>query len=365
MLPWNYCPAVLAALIIAQLAAVALLAVNVLAQRRHRRCLSAVQLVAATMHMLNQSTFLAQHLGRNLSWCSQLVALGTTCFECVLVGALSVLICRSTCLVPTESRRRRVRSGMCALVVGAVVTTALSNVSGNENLDLRDDGLCVFDFDRAWNLVGKACLVVVYVWILVIFLVPLYRHMRTSRSLLLLGRQRQEYRPPVATHSHPSQTDSQCGRPISNITNNPSATTVALAMASSHDVSKPDPTPPPPDRLQAVVRALFIKIALAICTLVLTCTLSATGVLGSYDFIAFSLQNTAMVYASTLSLESFAGGLSGTNTSNHSASRHPPAAGQHRQQQQQPQLPRVRRSSVGSLDLSVRGNSAVNASDSV
>ncbi|KAL7749411.1 hypothetical protein RI367_005282 [Sorochytrium milnesiophthora] len=264
MLPWNYDPLVLSALIVFQVLSLALVAVNVAAARSQRSSLNYVQVLASMANALNQVWFLLQHVGRNLP-CPTIASIGGFIYLVFQAAALHVIIQRSTCLL-RKRKRKLVRCAMYFLLVAASVTIAVSNALRTWDNDLLAEGVCLSQLDRTWNNIGKACLVLVYLWILVVFLVPLFRHMRQMNSL----------QAPLPAQTQGGGKQGRRRRTA------------------------------PQQRLERVVYTLFIKIALAIVTLLTTAILGSLGLFGTYGYIEFSLQNTAVVYASTLALESFA-----------------------------------------------------------
>ncbi|KAL7752066.1 hypothetical protein RI367_002595 [Sorochytrium milnesiophthora] len=277
LLPWNYNPPVLATLIVAQVVAVLLFVINVRTARRQRRTLNYIQVCATLCHTLNQAWFLLQHLGRDLP-CWAVAIVGGVLYQAFEIPALHVIIYRSTCLLG-DRRRRLVRGGMYGLLAGASTSIALSNVFRMWDQRMLNQGVCSSTVSVGWNVSGKCYLVVVYLWILVIFLMPLLRHLRKMQRM-------------QAPPAPPTTGGSQAGS-LPNV--HPPSRRWAPATAKEESQRQ----------LRAVVHALFRKIIAVIATLVLTCILSAAGVFGNYSYIAFSLQNTAMVYASTLSLEPF------------------------------------------------------------
>ncbi|KAL7747827.1 hypothetical protein RI367_006762 [Sorochytrium milnesiophthora] len=265
MLPWNYNPPVLATLVISQIVAIALFVVNVKAARRQRTLLAAIQLLAATMHLILQAWFLYQHLGRNLP-CHITSIIGGTINRLFQLATVHVIIDRSTCLL-REGRRLAVRIGLYGMLLASSVAIDVSNVLRTWIPALLAQGVCSSTLNRPWNVAGKACLIILYVWILAIFLIPLLQHLQALQAMQAMRL--------------PSFSASSKGRPTSQ-----------GRMVS-------------PERLQEVVQALFLKIVLTIVTLLVTCILDAFDMFGNYGYIEFSLQHTVMLYASTLSMSSF------------------------------------------------------------
>ncbi|KAI9183303.1 hypothetical protein H9P43_004220 [Blastocladiella emersonii ATCC 22665] len=216
-----------------------------------RNRLNLLLVFGSGMNMLNQIYFLVMDVGRGLP-CSAIVTTGGVLYSSMVLSVTSVLVHRSTTLLPA-SQRRVVRAALFALILAGFSTIAASNALRKWNEDLIAVGVCSAIWNRTLNTVGKACLVVLYLVVLVVFVRPLYAHMRAVRRF-------------------------------------------------SGGLRADDPSA---HRLEAMVHTLFIKITLAIIAIVASTVLGILNLFGRYITIEFSIQNLAMVYASTLALERF------------------------------------------------------------
>ncbi|ORZ34958.1 hypothetical protein BCR44DRAFT_56061 [Catenaria anguillulae PL171] len=214
-----------------------------------RTRLNCLQVLGSFMNMLNQIYFLTMELGRWLP-CEIMVTMGGFIYSSMIMSLASVMIHRSTTLLKGR-HRTVVRAVMYSLILLAAGTIAASNALRQWNEGLRRQGVCSAKWNRKLNTIGKGCIVVLYTWFIFVFVRPLYKHSRSMNKLVS------------------RRTDA---------------------------TSK---------RINAIVHMLFIKIILCVSALVAGTVLGTFQLFGRYFTVEFSIQNTAMVYASTLALERF------------------------------------------------------------
>jgi hypothetical protein len=138
-----------------------------------RSRLNWLQLFGAGMHVLNQTYFLIQLVGRHLP-CSELITMGGAIFSCMVLSVSMVLIQRSTTLFRGK-KRYMVRAFLSGLVVTGVSFIVASNAKRTWNEERVIRGACAAIWNRPLNAVGKVFLIIMYIFIMLSFLRPLLR----------------------------------------------------------------------------------------------------------------------------------------------------------------------------------------------